>query len=658
MCGLAGFAGFDGADNPRLTAERMAAALIHRGPDASGLWLDAEAEVALAHRRLSIVDLSPAGAQPMVSHAGRFVLSYNGEIYNFREIVAALEHEGHVSRWRGHSDTEVLLEAIAAWGVARALEHAAGMFAFAVYDKRTRRLTLARDRLGEKPLYYARLGRAFVFASELKALACHPAWSGEIDRCSVAAFMRHNNVPAPRSIYRGVRKLKPGHILELDLETGRETERCYWDPLARARQAPRFEGSPEEAAQEAETLLRRSVSGQMVADVPLGAFLSGGIDSSTVVALMQAECALSVRTFTIGFDVAGYDEAPHAAKVARHLGTDHTEFYVTEQDALDVIPQLPQIFCEPFADSSQIPTFLVSKLARQHVTVALSGDGGDELFCGYTRYDAARRVWPLLSRLPVGLRGAAAGFLTRIPPQAWDKAAGLGARLARREPIARFGDKVHKSASVITARDPTDLYAALVSHWHDPAAVVIGANEEDAGEAPHLGSAVRDMMFRDLEGYLPDDILVKVDRAAMAVSLETRAPMLDHRLVEFTWTLPESILTARGRSKWPLRQILGRYLPTELIERPKMGFGIPLDSWLRGRLRDWAESLLAEKRLRDGGLFEPGVVRAAWADHLSGHRNLQYQLWNVLMFEAWRQSIGGNRVSVPEPSKLPAVSSA
>ncbi len=639
MCGLTGFVGFkSGYGSPTEIALAMADAIRHRGPDDSGVWIDADAQVVLAHRRLSIVDLSPAGHQPMVSASGRFVLVFNGEIYNSEELRAALAREGRAPTWRGHSDTEVLLEATAAWGVRPALERATGMFAMALFDRQERRLTLARDRLGEKPLYYGWIGDTFVFGSEIKSLRRHPAWAGQIDRDSLALFMRHNNVPAPYSIYRGIRKLLPGSYLSFDVGAAKETVSLYWDAaeLAQRGSEKPFKGKAEDAVEQTESLLRESIKGQMIADVPIGAFLSGGIDSSVVVALMQSVSGRPVRTFSIGFDVKGYNEAPHAKVVARHIGTDHTELYLSEQDVLDVIPLVPRIYCEPFADSSQIPTYLVSKLARQHVTVSLSGDGGDELFSGYTRYGLTYGPMSLLGRVPTTLRRNAARAVTAVSPATWDD---LFQRLPPNVVPSRVGDKLHKAANVMGAAPGNTLYEALISHWQEPDSVLIGAMEPQPPRFPTFGSEMRRMMFADLTGYLPDDILVKVDRAAMAVSLETRVPMLDHRLVEFSFTLPDAILRRRGKSKWPLRQILNRYVPEDLVARPKMGFGIPLDHWLRGRLRSWAEDLLSETRLKRDGIFDPVPVRKAWNEHLSGTRNFQYKLWCVLMFQAWYDTL-------------------
>lgn len=653
MCGITGFLGFPAEASAGDVLRSMAAAIAHRGPDDDGYWLDAENEVALGHRRLSIVDLSPNGHQPMVSADGRFVIAFNGEIYDFREVRSELEACGLAPPWRGHSDTEVVLAAISAWGVERALQRFTGMFALALWDRAARKLVLARDRIGEKPLYYGWAGRTFFFGSELKALRRWPRWQPEIDRGSIALLMRHDYVPAPYSIYRGVFKLVPGTYLEVSLDDARRgpgsdpreplPSRVYWSlrDTVRSAAGERFAGTDHEAADELERLLRLSIGRQMVADVPLGAFLSGGVDSSTVVALMQAQSNAPIRTFTIGFHEDSYDEAVHARAVARHLGTDHTELYVTPAEAMSVVPDLPALYDEPFADPSQIPTHLVSRMARSHVTVSLSGDAGDELFGGYNRYFIGRRLWDRIGRIPGGLRRAASRGLTALPPETWDGFfARIGPVLPRAARQRNPGDKLHKLAEILDAAGSEDFYRGLVSHWRKPASLVLGSREPRTildlpGQWPPLDDFTERMMFLDSVSYLPDDILVKVDRAAMGVSLETRVPLLDQRIVEFAWRLPLAMKVRNGTGKWLLRQVLYRHVPRELIERPKMGFGVPIDRWLRGPMREWAESLLDERRLRSEGWFDPGQVRAAWADHLSGRRNWQYHLWDVLMFQAW-----------------------
>lgn len=646
MCGIVGIVGGAAATSSGgFTVRRMADMIRHRGPDGDGFWTDAEAGIGLSQRRLAIIDLSSAGAQPMISQSGRYVIVFNGEIYNHGEMRAHLDRVFGAHAWRGHSDTEVFLCAIEMLGTERALELAVGMFAFGLWDRRDRTLVLGRDRLGEKPLYYGRIGKTFAFASELKAFQPLPGWRPEIDRNSLALLMRHNYIPAPYSIYQGIHKLRPGHFLVLADPMREPRVESYWSARDVAEQGRRdpFQGSPEEAVDEVERHLRRALEGQMIADVPLGAFLSGGVDSSAIVAVMQSISARPVRTFTIGFDEAGYNEADHAKQVARHLGTEHTELYVSERDALNVVPQLPGIYCEPFSDSSQIPTFLVSKMARDSVTVALSGDGGDELFSGYTRYALADALWNKLSRIPIGLRRASASLATLPSPGLYNNiAGGLMPLLPQRLRRERVGDKIHKAASVLSLRTVYDVYRRLCSHW-EPAEIIPDVVEPPTmltglEALPARSGNVERMMYIDMLSYLPDDILVKVDRAAMAVSLETRVPFLDHRLVGFALSLPLSILRAGGQTKWPLRQLLHRHVPKTLVERPKMGFGVPIDAWLRGALRDWAEALLDERRLREDGFFRPKAIRCAWSEHLSGHRNNQYLLWDVLMFQSWRQA--------------------
>jgi len=639
MCGIAGFLNTRAAAFPADAARISAAmnrSLQHRGPDDDGIWTDAEAGVSLIHRRLSIVDLSPAGHQPMVSADGRFVITYNGEIYNFPDLRKDLESRG--VNFRGESDTEVMLESIARLGLDATLPRLIGMFAMALWDRRERTLTLIRDRLGIKPLYWAKFGELFLFGSELKALRAHPGWTPRIDRSAVASFMRHNYIPAPHTIYQGVHKLEPGTMLTLPWGGEPKIER-YWDARAVAREGVRdpLGGSDSELLEQLETLLQDAVRRRMIADVPLGAFLSGGIDSTTVVAMMQSANVGKVRTFTVGFAEADYDEAPHAAAIARYLGTEHTELTVTARQALDVIPRLPEWFDEPFADSSQIPTHLISALTRQHVTVALSGDGGDELFAGYNRYRLATRLWRNLSLLPLPLRSALARFATAISPDTWTNQL---ARLPGPRMPGQIGDKIHKAANLLGERDRGGLYRQLVTHWN-PASVAPGVAETQGvlfdktidGEFPDLLSR---MQFLDLVTYLPDDILTKVDRASMAVALEARVPLIDHRVVEFAWRLPRRMKIRNGQSKWALRRILDRHVPRAMMERPKMGFGIPLGEWLRGPLRDWAEHLLSAQRLREAGLLDADVVRRHWQEHLGGHRNWQYLIWDVLMLEAWR----------------------
>lgn len=622
---------------------RMSAALSHRGPDDSGVWREEKDGLVLGHQRLAIVDLSAAGHQPMHSASGRFVMVFNGEIYNHHDLRLSL---GAGIEWRGHSDTETLLAAFDIWGIEETLQKVVGMYAIALWDRQARVLTLVRDRMGEKPLYFGWQGQGsdevFLFGSEFKALKAHPLFKGEVDRDSISLLLRHNYIPAPYTIYKGIAKLPPGHMLELS-EVDRRSgvlpkSRPYWSvvDVARAGAFHPWEGSADQAVNQLDSLLKHAIGQQMVADVPLGAFLSGGIDSSIVVALMQAQSSRPVKTFTIGFNELGYNEALHAKSVAQHLGTDHTELYVTPEQAMAVIPKLPALYDEPFSDSSQIPTFLVSQLAKQHVTVSLSGDGGDELFCGYNRYSSLA-LWQKLAYIPKSLRRFAAVALTSLPHQKLN-------HIARSIPGLKlydnFGEKVHKGAGVLTSETLDELYLGFVSHWNDPAQVVLDASEPPTtltGFRPALDglSGVQQMMLMDAMTYLPDDILVKVDRAAMGVSLESRVPFLDHRVVEFAWQLPQALKLREGQSKWILRQILYRYVPKALIERPKMGFGVPIDAWLRGPLKEWAEELLDESRLRHEGYLKPEPIRQKWIEHLSGKRNWQYHLWDVLMFQAW-----------------------
>jgi asparagine synthase (glutamine-hydrolysing) len=647
MCGIAGFLESSrrkGRDVLRALALDMAGTLVHRGPDDGDAWTDADAGLALGHRRLSIIDLTPGGHQPMVSSCGRYVIAYNGEVYNFADIRRELEARGR--RFRSTCDTEVLVEACAEWGVRDAVGRAIGMFAFALWDRAERTLWLVRDRLGIKPLYWGEVGGLFLFGSELRAFLVHPGWTPEIDRGALASFLRYAYVPCPRSIYRNVFKLPPGHILAVRPQRPPRLE-CYWDlgQVAAAGRAAPLDIGETEAAREVETLLRDAVKRRMIADVPLGVLLSGGIDSSTVAALMQAQSPRPVKSFTIGFGTADYDEAKDAKAVARHLGTDHTELYVGPKEALATIPELPRIYDEPFADSSQIPTLLVSRMARRSVTVALSGDGGDETFLGYNRYVVADTLWRRLGPLPLTLRRAAAAAIRAAGPSAWQRLFDLLPSTLR-PPQAGF--KLHKLASALESPDPDSLYLGLVSQWPDPGELLPGA-AEPMGPArdPHVAARFPDfverMQYLDTITYLPDDILTKVDRASMATSLEVRVPLLDHRLVELVWRLPLAV--RRGREpKALLRRVLERHVPRALTERPKAGFAAPIGAWLRGPLRPWAEDLLSPARLARGGLIEPAPVRRAFEQHLAGRRDYEHLLWCVLMFEAWREQAGREQV--------------
>jgi asparagine synthase (glutamine-hydrolysing) len=646
MCGLAGYFLKDFASHhlSDISLRSMVAQIKHRGPDAEGSWYAHDKCVALGHRRLAIVDLSTAGAQPMISDSGRYVLAFNGEIYNHMDYRASLSSEG--LPWRGHSDTETLLRGFDAWGIQTTVKKSIGMFAFAVWDIQTQTLTLGRDRLGEKPLYYGWQGQGnsavFLFGSELKALRAHPSFSADICPQALGSFLQNITVAGTQSIYKGIHKVPPGTLLSISRKIPEPIALPYWslqDVVVQGVVQP-FKGSAVRAVDELEALLKNAVSNQMMADVPLGAFLSGGVDSSTIVALMQAQSARPVKTFSIGFEEDAYNEAEYAKAVAAHLGTDHTELYVTPQQALDVIPRLPILYDEPFADSSQIPTYLVSQMTKQHVTVALSGDAGDELFAGYNRYQLTANLWPRLSCVPKSLRQAAAWGLTRFAPATLNRWA---AHMPLSERWVSVGDKLHKGARTITADSVDDLYRGMVAMgWPDPTEVVKGLPDYTSPmQMPvMLGlSDVERMMALDALNYLPDDILTKVDRAAMGVSLETRVPFLDHRVVEFAWRLPMEYKLRHENgalvTKWALRQVLYRHVPKALIERPKVGFGVPLEHWLRGPLRDWAEDLLSEDRIKRDGYLHPAPIRKKWAEHLSGHRNNQHALWCVLMFQAW-----------------------
>jgi len=649
MCGFVGLMGSSGGQHETLAIlKSMSDRIVSRGPDDYGVWVD-EVGIGLAHRRLSILDLSPAGKQPMVSSCGRYVIALNGEIYNHLDLRVELEKlltSAQKFAWRGHSDTEVLLEGISVWGVKASVERCIGMFAFAVWDKKERTLTLGRDRMGEKPLYYGWHGSGcnatFLFGSDLSALKAHPKFIAEIDRNALCLLMRYSYIPAPYSIYKTVNKLPPGSLLTVSLNQREPAIDTYWSltDVAVSGNNSLLSGSTEKIVGDLETLLMSAVGQQMMADVPLGAFLSGGVDSSTVVALMQSQSNRPVKTFSIGFNEVGYDEALHAKAVARHLGTDHTELYVTPQDALNVIPKLPLLYSEPFADSSQVPTFLVSQLAREKVTVSLSGDGGDELFAGYNRYLLTQKIWNRISTLSHKSRKSISSVIRAISPSAWNTL------LDPLQPLfpgswrqTNIGDKLHKGAGILPSRNVDELYLGLLTHWN-PKELVLGGLEPTtylSGNTLSLDSLndVQRMMALDAITYLPDDILVKVDRAAMGVSLEGRVPFLDHRVVEFAWRVPQSLKIRDGVGKWVLREVLYRHVPKELIERPKMGFGVPIDSWLRGPLKVWSEELLNEGRLRREGYFNVALVRQKWTEHLSGNHNWQYPLWDILMFQQW-----------------------
>lgn len=637
MCGIAGLWRFGGAEESRLGEElrSMTEAIAYRGPDGEGHWIDGVGGVALGHRRLAIVDLSPTGYQPMTSADGRVVITYNGELFNTAEIAAEL-----AMPLRGTSDTEVLVEAIARFGIDGALRRTNGLFAFAAYDRNSATLHLARDHLGIKPLYYTRQHGAFAFASEMKALRALRDLTFTLDPTAVGAYLRHACVPAPKSIFREVAKLMPSERIEVTAEGIRR--HSYWDlaAVANARQVDMTHASFDDVVDQLDELLRDAVKRQLVSDVPLGSFLSGGIDSSVVTALMRAVTNGPVKTFSIGFSEKAFNEADHARAVAKHLGTDHTEVIFSAADALALIPQIPSIYDEPFADSSQLPTYLVSRLARSKVTVALSGDGGDETFGGYVRYRGVRNLWATMSYLPASMRRSGASAIRWLSAESLDSLASLVPRKYR---PTHFGDKLLKGANLLDALDQIEMYQRLISVWPDPEKLMVDG-DKSAGWIERFAPAavglptVAQLRLLDMLGYLPDDILTKVDRAAMAVSLEVRVPLLDHRVVAFAWGLPEHYLIGAGKGKRPLRALLGRYLPTKMFERPKMGFGVPIGEWLRGPLRHWAEDLLSPTALAEHGLFEQNLLRLRWEEHLSGRRNWQHALWSVLQFQAWRRA--------------------
>ena len=649
MCGISGFLDLKSSSTRQFmqdAAGAMSRTLAHRGPDQHGAWTDPSSGIALAHRRLSILDLSPAGQQPMQSESGRFVISYNGEVYNFRQLRQELMELG--CRFRGGSDTEVIVAAVEQWGVKKALASFTGMFALALWDRKRRQLVLARDRLGIKPLYYGFSRRFFLFGSELRAIAAFPGFSRDISRRALTLYARYNYVPAPWAIFRNTFKLEPGTILRINADASSPedcTTETWWSALDVAQQGivSQLDEDVEDTVDRLESLLLDAVKIRMVADVPLGAFLSGGYDSSTVAALMQAQSSRPIRTFSIGFHNPKFNEAPFASEVARHLGTDHTELYVTSEKTLETVPQLADIYDEPFGDSSQIPTFLVAKLAREHVTVALSGDGGDELFCGYYRYVWGNAIWRRIKLLPRRIRGVVSHLLRFPSPETYDLLFRMtGPLLPERFRVHPFGDKVHKLAGVIDVASPDELYCRLISHWQMPENVLAYADEPPtAATSPELVSLIENftnrMMATDIITYMPDDILTKVDRATMAVSLEARVPLIDHRLVEMAWRIPLGLKMKNGRGKWILRQVLYRYVPRKLMERPKMGFAIPLDSWLRNELKEWALDMLAPEQLRKQGFFKPEEVTRKLEEHLSGRRQWHYLIWNILMFQAWRE---------------------
>lgn len=652
MCGITGIIDINEKGLISIIG-KMTTFLRHRGPDDAGTWVDEKNAVALGHTRLSILDLSPEGHQPMVSSSGRYVVSYNGEVYNFKTLGLELESEGF--KFRGHSDTEVVLACFERWGVDEATKRFIGMFAFALWDRVEKKLHLVRDRMGIKPLYFGWSEKSFMFGSELKTFYGHPKFRPELDRDNITLFLRSSCIPAPYSIYKNIYKLLPGCILTIsrddihkmsdfspypDDKEASLRPRRYWSSYEIMNRASKdqYVGPEDEAVEQLEKVLLEAVGMRMISDVPLGAFLSGGIDSSLVVALMQSQSVCPVKTFTIGFREREFNEAEHAKAVAGHLGTDHTELYVTPREAMDVVHHLGGMFDEPFADSSQIPTYLVSALTKKHVTVSLSGDGGDELFGGYTRHVSGRAVWNKFGWLPQILRRMIAAGITSLNPEQWNNIFdGLEFLIPRKSMVSLPGDKAHKLAHILRENSPEKMYSALVSHWQDCDKIVLNAKEPitmSAGHPKELGFA-QHVMYLDAITYLPNDILTKVDRTSMSVSLEARVPLLDHRVVEFAWRLPLSMKIRNGCGKWLLRRLLNKYVPEVLVDRPKMGFSMPVGKWLRGGLRDWAEELLSEKRLRDENFFDPKPILAKWSDHLNGRGNWQHELWDVLMFQSW-----------------------
>ena len=646
MCGINGFYSSSLSKFNNVIV-KMNSAISHRGPDNSGVWFDKNSGIVLGHQRLSIIDLSKSGNQPMRSNSGQFVLTYNGEVYNHLEIRRNLKKDNPTIKWQGNSDTETLLEAIDSWGIEITLQNIEGMFAFGLWDKKKRCLTMARDRIGEKPLYYGWQGKGdkkvFIFGSELKGLKVHPEFSKEINRDAIALQLRHNCIPAPYSIYKNIYKLPPGQFLQLtenDLKKGLLPKpKTYWSLIKNVIYGKKNQlklGIPD-IQDGLENQLKLSVKKQMISDVPVGTFLSGGIDSSVITALMQSQSIHPVKTFTIGFSESDVNEARYAKKIAKHLGTDHTELYISSKKAMDVIEKLPSIYDEPFSDSSQIPSFLISQLAKKHVKVALSGDGGDELFGGYNRYIMCNKLSNIINYVPSPFRKFLSIILQSVSPNNWTKFLKLIPHLNQHTHI---GDKVHKVANSIEAKTLSEMYYILCSHWQNPTDVVKGSKisnrlintfQQELSEFNNQ----QIMMTSDFLSYLPDDILVKIDRASMASSLETRAPFLDHKLIEYVWKIPHSLKFRSGQGKWILNQILNKYVPKKLTDRPKMGFAIPIDIWLRKPLREWAESLLDETRLRQEGYFNANLIRSKWKEHLSEKKNWQNHLWDVLMFQSW-----------------------
>lgn len=640
MCGIVGFYE-KGSSGDKIISE-MTKALTHRGPDHSEVYCDHEKGIFLGHTRLSVIDLSENGKQPMASPCERYILVFNGEIYNHLGVRNKLSaRESNIS-WKGGSDTETIAKSLSILGVKQTLEQINGMFAICIYDKRNKELILARDRMGEKPIYYGWLGDIFVFSSELKALRKHPRFNAEINRNAITLYMRHNYIPTPYSIYEGISKLRPSSYITVSLQTRDVHEIQYWKLFDHISISPRYYKTEDERlVGELDELLQKVVSDQMISDVGVGSFLSGGIDSSLVSSIMQRNSLNPINTFTIGFNDKNYNEAEYAKDVATHIGSNHTELYVGERELIDVIPRLSTIYCEPFADSSQIPTFLVSQLARSKVTVSLSGDGGDELFGGYNRYTLAMNAWKKIRWLPYWSRFVISKGILAISPEVINRLySQVSAPLPDRYKLSLAGDKAHKFARILLYNDPAEFYKHIVSQWKSPDSLVLGGTELDTALSDPYKLLDGNnfelwMMLVDMQSYLPDDILVKVDRAAMANSLETRAPLLDRRVVEFACGLPLGYKIRDGQGKWLLRKVLNRYVPDSLINRPKMGFGVPLDSWLRNELRDWGAALLSESLIKSQGYLNYAEISKKWNEHLRGKRNWGYHLWTVLMFQSW-----------------------
>ena len=651
MCGIAGIIDhYSTKESLQALGPKMGDAIYHRGPDDYGYWCSANMPLLLVHRRLSIHDLSPLGHQPMSSNGERYTVVFNGEIYNFKTLTEELINLGH--SFRGGSDTEVMLAAFEQWGIAESVKKFVGMFAFAVFDQQKKTLTLCRDRMGEKPLYYGWIGKRFVFASELKAITAASSEKLALDEASVSAYFRFGYVPAPYSIYKDIYKLEPGSLFELPVLSAEQNSdfspivgdtrfspSAYWSVLSAVNQGrEQLFTDRLEAVDALDELLQDIIRNQSIADVSTGAFLSGGVDSTTVAAIMQSVSDKPVDTFTIGFNEKEFDEAPYAKAISRHLGTNHHELYISANDCLDVANNIARFWDEPFADSSQIPSYLVSKFAKQNVTVCLSGDGGDELFCGYNRYTATNNMWGKIENLPHSLRSVMSKLLLSVPPTVYSNMySGVNKLRSNSMTQANVGLKVHKFADLLQFSSIHQAYKYLMSYWNDPTAIVNTKLEHPSildRLQPKCGSFIDDAMCWDQLGYLPDDNLVKGDRSSMASSLEMRLPLLDHRLVEYSWRLPLNMKYHQGISKWALRQVLYRYVPRELIERPKMGFSVPVSEWLRGPLKAWATDMFFDNSNQD--LLNTQEINRIWQEHQSGHRDHGNKLWTLAMFKAWQ----------------------